>query len=250
MGIKYLLQNVLKKEKSKSENSASLLAKLDKIYAEDIMIQRSEIVALDCCCTKDDVMAAINSGHHSRIPVYECDIDQIKGFVHIKDLFASFDSTFSIADIIRQVIFVPPAMKVSAVLLRMKSYRVHAAIVVDEFGATIGMVTMKDIVEEILGDIDDEHDNEIEPAFIKISKYKFEVSARLELKEFVQKSGIKIKFSDEYRTIGGYILSLTGKVPLKKEKVISPDNIEFFILDADNKKLNMVIINTSNYKSV
>lgn len=210
------------------------------------MIERSKVFAIDINTTKDGILSAVNTRQHSRIPIYENNLDKILGFIHIKDIVKNIEKDFKISDIIRNIIFIPPEMKVSAVLFRMKLYQVHAAIVVDEFGCTAGLVTMTDIVEEILGEINDEHDKEVSPSFIKVSDGKFEVSARLELKDFKQKSGVSIKTSHNFRTVGGYIFSITGKVPSPKEKIIDPDGIEFFILDADDKKIKNVIIDVTN----
>jgi CBS domain containing-hemolysin-like protein len=241
-------RGVFKKKNKVVQSSYNFLTKLDALYAEDIMIERSKIFALDVNTPKNGIISAINSRQNSRIPIYEKNLDKIIGFIHIKDIIRNIEKDFKISDIIRNIIFIPPEMRVSAVLFRMKSYQVHAAIVVDEFGCTAGLVTMTDIVEEILGEINDEHDKEISPSFIKISDSKFEVSARLELKDFTNKSGIKIRTSDNFRTIGGYIFSITGKVPNAKEKITAPNGIEFFILDADNKKINNVIIDIGNIK--
>ena len=212
------------------------------------MVQRSDIVALSISSTKQEALNVVKYGYHSRIPIYDGDLDNIVGFVHIKDVIANLEIDFKIPDVMRRMIFIPPAMKVSAVLFRMKSYRVHAAIVVDEFGATAGLVTMTDIVEEILGEINDEHGANDEPIFIKISSNKFEVSGKLEVNDFIKKSGFKIATSDQFKTIGGYILSIAGKIPVAKEKITSPEGIEFFVVDADLKKINTIIISTANYR--
>lgn len=228
---------------------SSSLNRLGTLEAKEIMIERSQISAIEENTTKQELIKFINIRQNTRIPVYKGNLDVIIGFIHIKDILKNIEKEFSIKDILRDIIFVPPSMKVSEVLLLMKTYHTHAAIVVDEFGGTEGLITMVDIIEEIIGDLEDEHDSEIIPKFIKITQNRFEVSAQMSLEDFNVRSHIKLPVSSYFKTIGGYICHITGKVPATGEKIQTEEGIEISILEADSKKVSSVIIDTSNYKT-
>ncbi|AHX11270.1 transporter associated domain protein [Neorickettsia helminthoeca str. Oregon] len=239
-------KRLISEKPSEPVNSAgSLISKLDSIYVEDIMVERSKIVAIDVSIKSDD-LRSFKEISHSRTPVFDGNLDKIIGFIHIKDVLNNVGNEFSIMDVLRKIICVPPSMKVSALLMKMKVAHVHMAIVVDEFGATVGIVTMTDVVEQILGDIHDEHDINSEPFLLRLSEHKFEVSARIEMKEFLDKSGLEFEVGDNFRTLGGYIFSIAGKVPSVGDIVTSPEGVMFSILDADNKRINVVLVDASN----
>ena len=228
---------------------SSSLVRLDNLVAEEIMIERSRIFAVDVNMSKDELIKAVNINQNTRIPVYKENLDKIVGFIHIKDILKNIENKFTIQDILRTIIFVPPSMKVSEVLMKMKFYRKYAAVVIDEFGGTEGLITMIDIIEEIIGDIEDEHDQEITPKFVRIGESKFEVSGEMELEDFNNRSNVSLPESDYFRSIGGYIFHIIGRVPQKGERIRTDEGIEMFIVDTDDKKINSVIIDTSGYKS-
>ncbi|ABD46242.1 transporter associated domain-containing protein [Neorickettsia sennetsu] len=245
----FLKKFVAWKRRDVSAQDGSFLAKLDSIYVEDIMVERSKIVALDVRTMGEGLLEVLKGISHSRVPVFDGNLDKIVGFIHVKDVLNRMGAPFNIRSALRKIVCVPPSMKASGLLMEMKAARVHVAVVVDEFGATVGVVTMTDIVEQILGDIQDEHGVDAEPSFLRVGSDKFEVSTGIEMKEFLDKSGLELKAGHGSRTLGGYILSIAGKVPSVGDVVSSPEGVEFTILDADNKKIGVVLVDASRIEN-
>ncbi|WP_237111375.1 CBS domain-containing protein [Neorickettsia findlayensis] len=237
------------KRRDVTVQDGSSLAKLDSIYVEDIMVERSKIVALDVSAKSEELLEVLKNIGHSRLPVFEGNLDKIIGFIHVKDVLNRVGTFFDVRGVLRKIICVPPSMKVSGLLGEMKAARVHLAVVVDEFGATVGVVTMKDIVEQIFGDIQDEHGVDAEPFFLCVGSGRFKVSTEIEMKEFLDKSGLELETGHGSRTLGGYILSIAGKVPLVGDVISSPEGVEFTILDADNKRIGVVLVDASRVVS-
>ncbi len=181
----------------------------------DLMVPRLDIVAVANDVSYTDIMKIINAKKFSRIPVYEGNIDNILGIVHIKDLIA-IDSEkqngFRSGDYLRQTFFVPETKKVNELFKEMKKEKIHLAVVLDEYGSTAGLVTMEDLIEEILGDIQDEHDVE-EPSLIRIDKQTDEIDAGLRIDELNEMLGLNLECK-EADTIGGLVFAELGRVPV------------------------------------
>lgn len=245
----FLKKFVARKRRDVPVQGGSFLAKLDTIYVEDIMVERSKIIALDVRTKGEELLEVLRGIRHSRVPVFEGNLDKIIGFIHVKDVLSRLGVPFDVRSVLRKIVCVPPSMKASGLLVEMKAARVHVAVVVDEFGATVGVVTMTDIVEQILGDIQDEHGVDAEPFFLHVGGGRFEVSTGIEMKEFLDKSGLELEAGQGSRTLGGYILSIAGKVPSVGDVISSPEGVEFTILDADNKRIEVVLVDASRVKS-
>lgn len=222
----------------------------NELYVEDIMIPRADIFAIDIDTSIDDVKSHLLEKIYTRIPVYREDLDEIKGFIHIKDLAKqSFTGeNFDFDKILRKCLFVPASMKISNLLIRMQQNRVHIAIVVDEYGGTEGLVTLEDIIEEIVGNIEDEHDFEeksLDPVFKVVRRGEFEISSRVKIEEVEEKTGITLQNAEEeseYDTIGGLIFSLTSRIPVEGEIIQIADNLECEILEADARTLKKILL--------
>ena len=145
---------------------------------------------------------------------------------------------------IRKILFSSPSMKVIDLLLKMRSEQIHMAIVIDEFGGTNGIVTIEDLVEEIVGEIKDEHDFEEVDEIKKISKKSFEISARISLEEFEKRLNVKLNIDerDEIDTLGGFIFVLLGRIPGRGEVVSYKKNIEFTIIEADTRRIKRILV--------
>lgn len=207
------------------------------------MIPRTEIFAISSSATKDEIIDLIIETQHTRIPIYKDNLDNILGFIHIKDVLRNIRKDFSISEIIRAIIFIPMSMKLPDLLIRMKSYKVHAAIVIDEYSGTEGLITLADIIEELVGEIEDEHDIESEPYVIKIEPSKYEVSARINLDDLEKKVPIVFDKKDEYETLSGFLCNLCSKIPIEGEIIsYNNGNITFLIVEASYKAVNKVII--------
>jgi len=214
---------------------------------DDIMVPRANIIAIDNTASLAEIKQVIIEKEHTRIPIYKKSIDTIVGFIHIKDLISHLDTKtpFEINNIKRDILCVPPSMKIINLLRKMKAQRVHIAIVLDEYGTTDGLVTLEDIMEEIVGEIEDEHDNSKRLDFTTIDTNTFEVSARLEVDDLEQKLGTTLrsnKEEEDYDTIGGLIFYLAGKVPKQGETIKHPSGLEFEITDADPRRIKRVLI--------
>lgn len=219
------------------------------VEVEDIMVPRADIVSVNHDITLKDLQKVIVTNAHTRLPVCRKSLDDIIGFIHLKDLVSvlSDGQPFDIKKIIRQILFVPPSMKGSNLLMKMQVSHVHMAIVVDEYGGTSGLATLEDLVEEIVGEIEDEHDVVNNDAFKKIDKNTYEVSARMDIEELEQKLKTDLTSSfdedDDFDTVGGLIFFILGRVPVvgeiaKHEK----SGVEFEIKEADTRHIKRVIV--------
>jgi len=214
---------------------------------EDIMIPRANVDAVAEHISLNDLISYIDKTKHSRIPIYRENLDKIVGMIHIRDLFKKMNKKEKITTkgkitkrLIRKILFSSPSMKILDLLLKMRSEQIHMSIVVDEFGGTNGLVTIEDLVEEIVGEIKDEHDLEQVNEIKKVSKNTYEVSARVVIEEFEKIIGKFLKDQErgEVDTLGGLVYFLAGRIPERGEIIYHSSGIEFNILDADTRRIN------------
>ena len=219
---------------------------------EDIMIPRADIVAISENLSLDELMITMSKSKHSRIPTFSENLDKITGMVHIRDFLSSIRDIErkqirkkTVKEISRKVLFSSPSMKILDLLLKMRSDKIHMAVVVDEFGGTDGLVTIEDLVEEIVGEIEDEHDM-VQPLFFrKITRKSFEVSARMLIDDFENKTKRSFKDDDieKIDTLGGLVFSISERVPERGEIINYPkNNVEFKIIEADTRKIKKLIV--------
>jgi CBS domain containing-hemolysin-like protein len=209
-----------------------------------IMVPRSDIIAIPENITLNEIKKIITEDEHTRIPVYKDNIDHIIGFIHSKDLakfLCDTNNDFNLQKIIRKILFMPCSIKLLDALLKMRSSRVHIGIVLDEFGAVDGLVTIENIVEEIVGQIDDEHDVPLESSFFQIKKIDektYHLGGRVELKKFEEI--FKIKFEDCLsETVGGLVMATFKAVPKIGDK-IEKSQLVFKVLDADKRMVKAI----------
>ena len=219
---------------------------------EDVMIPRADIDAVSSSIKINQLITFINKTKHSRIPVYDENLDKVIGMVHIRDLFEKINKTTKVKrdikiskSIVRKILFSSPSMRILDLLLKMRSEQIHMSIVVDEFGGTNGLVTIEDLVEEIVGEIKDEHDFEEIDIIKKISKKTYEVSARVTVDEFEKKLGVFFESVDkeDIDTVGGLVFNLIGKIPSRGQVIGHKSGLEFTILDADTRKIKRLLVN-------
>ncbi len=212
----------------------------------DIMVPRADIVAVDETATLDDLVRLVSETAHSRLPVYRGNLDDVTGMVHIRDLVDCVrnPARFSISSILREVLFVVPSMRVLDLLVEMRVTRKHMALVVDEFGGVDGLVTIEDAVEEIVGEIEDEHDGSDSPALSDMSDGLITADARVPIEEFEERFGPLL--SDEERedidTLGGLVFALAGRVPARGELLAHASGYEFEVVEADPRKVKRLRI--------
>jgi CBS domain containing-hemolysin-like protein len=209
--------------------------------AGEICVPRGEIIAVPQTITFEALVRAFADAGHSRLPVYGESLDEVAGMIHIKDVFmASVDEgrDRSVAGLLREPLFVPESMGVLDLLARMRSQRVHLAIVVDEFGGTEGLVTIEDVVEEIVGEIEDEHDEAEDALLVPLDDGLWEADARLELDELAQVVDTRlIAEDDEVDTLGGLAFLLAGRILEPGESVQHPSGWRLESVAADERKM-------------
>jgi CBS domain containing-hemolysin-like protein len=204
-------------------------------------VTRGDIIAVPSDISFDRLVSAFADAGHSRLPVYGESLDKVVGMIHIKDVFvANVDPTRdrAMTALIREPLFVPESMGVIELLARMRSQRTHLAIVVDEFGGTEGLVTIEDVVEEIVGEIEDEHDEAEAGLLTMLDDGLWEADARLELEELAQAVDPRLSSDeDEVDTLGGLIFLLAGHIPAKGECVIHPSGWRLEAVDSDPRRI-------------
>jgi len=209
--------------------------------AGDICVTRGDIIAVPSSITFDDLIRAFADAGHSRLPVYGESLDTIVGMIHIKDVFnANVDTSRdrAMAALMREPLFVPESMGVIELLARMRAERTHLAVVIDEFGGTEGLVTIEDVVEEIVGDIEDEHDEEESGMLTLLEEGLWEADARIELEELQKAVDARLTAGDdEVDTLGGLIFLMAGHIPAKGECVTHPSGWTLEAVDSDPRKI-------------
>jgi CBS domain containing-hemolysin-like protein len=222
------------------------ILKLNELTADDVMVPRADIIAVDTKASLEQLVEVIGSNSHSRYPVYRGTLDDAMGLVHIKDILILMASgkPFSLQRIVRKVLFVAPSMRVLDLLLEMRLKRTHMALVVDEYGGIDGLVTIEDVVEEIVGEIQDEHDQDSEPDYVERPDGVIEADARMLLEEFEAKVGSLLDEEDreDIDTLGGLVFFLAGRVPARGELIRHPRGIEFEVVDADPRRIKRLRI--------
>ena len=212
--------------------------------AGDICVTRGEIIAVPSTIGFDDLVAAFADAGHSRLPVTGESLDEVVGMIHIKDVFvATVDESKdrSITALVRDPLFVPESMGVIELLARMRAERTHLAIVVDEFGGTEGLVTIEDVVEEIVGDIEDEHDEEADGLLVALEDGLWEADSRLELDELREAVDARLIAEDEeIDTVGGLTFLLAGRILAPGESVVHSSGWRLESVDADAKRIKRV----------
>lgn len=208
----------------------------------DVMVPRADIIAFKVDQPLDTLIEIISEEAHSRMPLYRETLDDAFGIVHVKDVLAwkGRDADFSASAIVRPVLFVAPSMQVLELLLEMRAKRIHMALVVDEFGGIDGLLTIEDLVEEIVGEIEDEFDQDEKPFLEKRFDASWDASARTQLEDLETALGIELfdeEEHDEIDTLGGLVFSIAGRVPSRGELLSHATGIEFEILDVDPRRI-------------
>lgn len=229
--------------------------------ADDIMVPRADIVAVDTTLDSENLLKAFARAAHSRLPVYRENLDDIIGMIHLKDVVIALDRQrtaddaaegssqdgFDTSEIIREVLFVAPSMRLIDLLAKMRAKRTHMAIVIDEYGGADGLVTIEDLVEQIVGDIEDEHDEPERLVLKPVRAGVFDCDARLsveELEKVLDCDLLPENLDDGIDTVGGLVVSLEGRVPAIGESITHNQGYAFEVLDADPRRIKKLRIYT------
>jgi magnesium and cobalt transporter len=218
--------------------------------AADAMVPRVDIVALDVETSFREVVKFMVEQGHSRVPVYRETLDNVIGFVHAKDLLgpAAERRETKLSLMLRKVLFVAPSVPILDLLVQMRQARTHIAMVADEFGGIDGLVTIEDLIEEIVGEIEDEHDVADEPRLAERADGTLIADARTPIEALEEHQGVRLRPSgeqEEVDTLGGLVSSLAGRVPKRGEVIAHPSGIEFEVLDADPRKIKRLRVRRS-----
>ena len=216
---------------------------MEDLNAKDIMIPRVDTVAVDSKTNLKQLVSIVVKAGHSRLPVYKETIDNIIGILYVKDLIRLLvgqSKKFQLTKILHTPFFVPETMPLKELLYEFRNRKSHLAIVVDEYGGVGGIITMEDILEEIVGEIQDEYDSDELPEIEKKGENSYELDPRLTITEFNEKLSLNLP-TGEFDTIGGFILDLFGKIPKEKE-VIKFQNIKFKIKEINGTVINRIRI--------
>ena len=210
--------------------------------ADDVMLPRADIVAMRVDASLDEAVAQFRSEGHSRLPVFREQLDDIVGMVHIKDVFAYVGraDSFQLESLLRRPLMVAPQMPVLDLLLQMRQARMHLALVVDEYGGIDGLVTIEDLVETIVGDISDEHDEVQVPMVTERGDGTLDIDARLPIAAFEARMGEVLTPGEretDIDTLGGLVFTLAGRVPARGEVIGHPSGMEFRVLDVDARRI-------------
>ena len=256
------LHNILEdsddKERSFTQEEENMLQNVigfGTSRVEDCMVPRADIIGVDRNSKIKDVLKLFSDSNHSRIPVYRENLDDPIGMLHMKDLISVFnDDNFNeikLENFLREILFVPPSMKSRDLLVRMQTSRIHMALVIDEYGGTDGLVTIEDLIEEIIGEIEDELFEE-DLDRIKIFENHIDTYARTSIEEInnlIGKSLFTEDIDEEINTIGGLVFVLAGRVPQRGELIKHPLGFEIEITDADSRKIKKVRLRIRAKKS-
>lgn len=217
---------------------------------QDVMIPRGSVIAISELATFAELRERFASAGHSRLPVYGETLDDPKGMIHLRDMFARMDeiaaeATVAETGLVRPVLFAPGSMPALDLLLEMQGKRIHIALVIDEYGATDGLVSIEDVLEIIVGEIEDEHDIVEDLEITHLPEGGIAINAQATLDQVEDIAGVKLAVDSEdieVGTIGGYVAALLGRVPEPGEVVIAPSGLEFTVLDADQRRIRRLQI--------
>lgn len=232
---------VAKLEEKKIFNN---LLKVHKKTVDDVMVPRGEIIFIDQNIDKQNIIKIINKEAHSRMPVVKKDLEHCLGMVHIKDLFKKINNkSFNIKSLLREVIYIPSATPVFNLLQKMKKQNIHLAIVMDEFNSVTGLVTIEDLVEEIVGEIEDEHDKDEAPMY-RQKNDNIIMDAAMLVDDFEREFDVNIPddLKEDVGTIGGIIFNIAGRIPKKKEKFTINKKLSFTIHKVSTRKILEVVV--------
>ncbi|NDW47162.1 hemolysin family protein [Ruegeria sp. PrR005] len=223
------------------------LLNLRRMRVEDVAIPTAEIIAVPVTISKEELVQVFRDSGLTRIPVYETTLDTPLGFVHLKDLalthgFNGNSAVFDLASMLRPLLFVPPSMPIGVLLTKMQTERRHMALVIDEYGGVDGLLTIEDLIEQVVGEIEDEHDTDEAQTWIKERPGCYIAQAKTPLEDFEAEIGRSLTShedvdEEEIDTLGGLVFMLSGRIPARGEVVLHPEGVEFEVMDADPRRI-------------
>ena len=242
-----LPETVFNGSKTHSVTTTLGLSNLRRMRVEDVSIPKAEIVAVSAAIGKDELVQVFRESGLTRLPVYDGTLDTPLGFANLKDFalrhgFNGDTPEFDVKEMLRPLLYVPPSMPLHVLLQKMQAERIHMALVIDEYGGTDGLVTIEDLIEQVVGEIEDEHDVEEDETFARTGNGIYMAQAKTLLDEFEEEIGLDLTAHDEIDaeevdTLGGLVFMLAGHVPARGEVIKHPDGPEFEVVDADPRRI-------------
>ncbi len=231
---------------SRGENTSLGIWNLRQLRVEDVMVPKADIKSVPVTIAKEDLVNVFRDSGLTRLPVYNGTLDTPSGFVHLKDIalkhgFNGSGCRLALQTMLRPLLFVPPSMPIGVLLAKMQADRIHMALVVDEYGGTDGLVTIEDLIEQVIGEIEDEHDVD-EEEIVRISEGLYSADAKVEIEEFIEFFELKIDpMGVDAETLGGFIISQFGILPSVGDK-LKVENLNIEVTHADKRKIDKVSI--------
>lgn len=229
------------------KNQRHGMINLRRMRVEDVAIPSADIVAAPNTITRDELVGVFRESGLTRVPVYENTLDTPLGFVHLKDFalthgFNGNSADFDLTSMLRELLFVPPSMPIGVLLTKMQAERRHMALVIDEYGGVDGLVTIEDLVEQVVGEIEDEHDTDEDRTWIMEKPGVYLALAKTPLEDFEAEIGHSLTDheavdEEEIDTLGGLVFMISGRVPARGEVVEHPNGAEFEVVDADPRRI-------------
>ncbi len=221
------------------------IGNLRRMRVEDVAVPKPEIVAAPVTATLDELVGLFRESGFSRLPVFKGTLDSPLGLIHLKDLalqqaFSDPKPRFNLRKMLRPLLYAPPSMPIGVLLQKMQSERTHMALVIDEYGGVDGLVTIEDLIETVIGEIEDEHDTSEHGLWVQEKPGQYLVQARAPLREFESEIGLKLAEDEELEevdTLGGLVFMCVGRVPARGEVIPHESGAEFEVVDADPRRL-------------
>ncbi len=220
------------------------IGNLRAMRVEDVMLPKAEIVAAECDATKDELVEIFRDSGLTRLPVYDGTLDTPVGLIHLKDLALKHGfgngNGFDLKRMLRPLLYAPPSMPIGVLLQKMQSDRTHMALVIDEYGGVDGLVTIEDLIEQVIGEIEDEHDIDEGQLWTREPTGCYLAQARTPLAEFEAEIGRRLvdpEDEEEIDTLGGLVFMLAGRVPARGEVIHHPNGPDFEVVDADPRRI-------------
>ncbi|WP_299024401.1 hemolysin family protein [uncultured Sulfitobacter sp.] len=231
----------------KSDRGTTGMGNLRRMRVDDVMVPTADIVAVGITSTMDELVSVFKDSGLTRLPVYDGTLDTPVGLAHLKDLALRFGfngtpKDFDLTEMLRPLLYVPPSMTIGVLLTKMQAERRHMALVIDEYGGVDGLVTIEDLIEQVIGQIEDEHDVDEGTYWSEEKPGQYLALAKTPLSEFESEVGLSLTDHDdvdeeEIETLGGLVFMLSGRVPARGEVVVHPDGPEFEVMDADPRRI-------------
>lgn len=235
------------------------MGNLRRMRVDDVMIPKADIVAVSVTSTMDELVAVFKESGLTRLPVFDGTLDTPVGLAHLKDLALQFGfngkpKNFDLTEMLRPLVYVPPSMTIGVLLTKMQAERRHMALVIDEYGGVDGLVTIEDLIEQVIGQIEDEHDVDGGVYWSLEQPGQYLALAKTPLSDFEDEVGLSLTDHDdvdeeEIDTLGGLVFMLSGRVPARGEVVVHPDGPEFEVMDADPRRIKRLRVRMNGSKA-